>query len=111
MVVADGVELYNLAPMRLESHVIVSQGAYVCGARHDYNDPGFPLLAYPMTIGAYVWIAARASVAPGVDGDGTVLGLASVATRDLEPWTVYAGVPAVKVKARERIDRAKERRA
>jgi len=31
-------------------------------------------------------------------GEGAVLGLGSVATRDLEPWTVYAGVPAVKVK-------------
>jgi acetyltransferase-like isoleucine patch superfamily enzyme len=31
-----------------------------------------------------------------------VLGLGSVATRDLEPWGVYAGVPAVKVKERKR---------
>jgi putative colanic acid biosynthesis acetyltransferase WcaF len=28
--------------------------------------------------------------------------LGSVAARDLEPWTVYAGVPAVKVKERVR---------
>jgi len=33
----------------------------------------------------------------------TVLGLASVATRDLEPWGVYAGTPTVKVKQRNRI--------
>jgi len=33
----------------------------------------------------------------------TVLGLASVATRDLEPWGVYAGAPAVKVKQRNRV--------
>jgi putative colanic acid biosynthesis acetyltransferase WcaF len=42
-------------------------------------------------------------VAPGVNlGEGAVLGLGSVATRDLEPWCVYAGVPAVKVKERKR---------
>jgi len=35
-------------------------------------------------------------------GEGAVLGLGSVATRDLDPWTVYAGVPAVKVKERVR---------
>ena len=53
---------------------------------------------------AYAWICARASVAPGVQvGDGAVLGLGSVATRDLEPWTVYAGAPATKVKERRRI--------
>jgi putative colanic acid biosynthesis acetyltransferase WcaF len=54
-----------------------------------------------MSLGAYSWVCARASVSPGVNiGEGAVLGLASVATRDLEPWTVYAGVPAQPVKQR-----------
>jgi putative colanic acid biosynthesis acetyltransferase WcaF len=97
----DGVEIYNPAPLTLGSHAILSQGAYLCGATHDYDDPAFPLLAYAMHIGAYAWVCARASVAPGVRiGEGAVLGLGSVATRDLEPWTVYAGAPAVKVKGR-----------
>lgn len=100
---ADGVEIYNPAPMRLGSHVILSQGAYLCGATHDYDDPRFPLLAYAMNFGAYAWVCARASVGPGVSmGEGSVLGLGSVATRDLEPWGIYAGVPAVKVKERRR---------
>jgi putative colanic acid biosynthesis acetyltransferase WcaF len=37
-------------------------------------------------------------------GAGAVLGLGSVATRDLEPWSVYAGSPAVKVKDRQPIE-------
>lgn len=99
----DGAEIYNPAPIQFGSHAIVSQDAYVCGATHDYDDPDFPLLAYSMHIGAYAWICARASVSPGVHvGEGAVLGLGSVATRDLEPWSVYAGVPAVKVKDRRR---------
>lgn len=100
--VADGAEIYNPAPMRFGSHVIVSQDAFVCGATHDYDDPKFPLLAYAMNFGAYAWVCARASVGPGVNlGEGAVLGLGSVATRDLEAWGVYAGVPAVKVKERK----------
>lgn len=100
---ADGAEIYNPAPVTLGSHVILSQDAYVCGATHDYNDPAFPLLAYAMNFGAYAWVCARASVAPGVNlGEGAVLGLGSVATRDLDPWVVYAGVPAVKVRDRNR---------
>jgi putative colanic acid biosynthesis acetyltransferase WcaF len=99
----DGAEIYNPAPITLGSHVILSQDAYVCGATHDYDDPSFPLLAYAMHMGAYSWICARASVAPGVQvGEGAVLGLGSVATRNLEPWTVNAGCPAVKVKERRR---------
>lgn len=100
---ADGAELYNPAPMHFGSHAIVSQGAFLCGATHDYDDPAFPLVAYAMRFGAYSWVCARASVAPGVSvGEGAVLGLASVATRDLEPWTVYAGAPARAVRERER---------
>jgi putative colanic acid biosynthesis acetyltransferase WcaF len=102
---ADGVEIYNPAPVTFGSHAILSQGAFVCGATHDYDDPDFPLIAYQMRFGAYAWVCARASVAPGVNiGDGAVLGLGSVATRNLDAWTVYAGVPAVKVKERQRPD-------
>lgn len=97
----DGVEIYNPAPIVCGSHVIFSQGSYVCGATHDYDDPTFPLIAYRMTFGPYAWICARASVAPGVNvGEGAVLGLGSVATRDLAPWTIYAGNPAAPIKQR-----------
>lgn len=100
---ADGAEIYNPSPVTLGSHVILSQDAYICGATHDYNDPAFPLIAYAMSFGEYAWVCARASVAPGVNmGEGAVLGLGSVATRDLDPWSVYAGVPAVKVRDRDR---------
>ena len=100
---ADGAEIYNPAPITLGSHAILSQEAYLCGATHDYDDPAFPLLAYASTVGAYAWVCARASIAPGVNiGEGAVLGLGSVATRSLEAWTVYAGAPAVKIKERRR---------
>ncbi len=39
----DGAEIYNPAPIRLGSHAILSQDAYLCGATHDYDDPAFPL--------------------------------------------------------------------
>ena len=100
---ADGAEIYNPAPVTLGSHAILSQDAYLCGATHDYDDPAFPLIAFAMSLGAYSWVCARASVAPGANlEEGAVLGLGSVATRNLEAWTVYAGVPAVKVKPRRR---------
>ena len=54
--VADGAEIYNPAPIRIGSHAILSQGCYVCGATHDFDDPAFPLLAYEMELGAYSWV-------------------------------------------------------
>jgi len=99
--IADEAIVYNPAPVTLGSHSIVSQQAYLCGATHDYNDPKFPLISFPISIGPYAWVCARATVQAGVSlGEGAVLALGSVATRDLEPWTVYGGVPAHKIKTR-----------
>jgi len=101
--VADGAELYNPSPLFLGSHAIVSQGAYVCGATHLYNEPSFKLVSFPMRLGAYSWICARAAVNPRVNvGEGAILALGSVATKDLEPFGIYAGIPARKVKERLR---------
>jgi len=101
--VADDAELYNPSPFYLGSHAIVSQGAYICGATHEYNDPAFKLVSFPMRLGAYSWICARAAVNPGVNvGDGAILALGAIATQDLEPFGIYAGVPARKVKERLR---------
>ncbi|MBI1840568.1 MAG: putative colanic acid biosynthesis acetyltransferase [Verrucomicrobia bacterium] len=95
------VEIYNPAPIHVGHHCIVSQGAYLCGASHDYNDATFPLIAKPIALGPYSWICARAIVLPGVKvGEGAVLAAGSVATKDLNPWTVYGGNPARALKAR-----------
>lgn len=99
--IADEAIIYNPSPITLGSHAIVSQQAYLCGATHDYDDPAFPLISFPITVGDFAWICARATVQPGVSvGEGAVLALGSVASKDLEAWTVYGGVPARKIKAR-----------
>ncbi len=99
----DGVEIYNPSLIELGSHVILSQNCYLCAATHDYNDPAFSLLSYRMRLEPYAWVCARAMVAPGVQvGEGAVLGLGAVATRDLEPWTVYGGNPAQPLRERTR---------
>jgi putative colanic acid biosynthesis acetyltransferase WcaF len=102
--ISDGAIVYNPERINLGSHAIVSQEAFLCGATHDYQDRGFRLIALPISIGAYAWVCARATVEPGVSvGDGAVLALGSVATRNLEPWSVYAGLPARKIKTRNQI--------
>lgn len=99
--IADEAIIYNPSLITLGSHSTVSQQAYLCGATHDYDDPEFPMISQPITLAAYSWVCARASVQMGVSiGEGAVLGLGAVATKDLEPWSIYAGVPARKIKDR-----------
>ncbi|PZR24727.1 MAG: putative colanic acid biosynthesis acetyltransferase [Citrobacter freundii] len=95
------VEVYNPGGLVLGHHVIISQGAYICGATHDYNSADFTYLKKKITMAPYTWICAKAIVLPGVTcGEGSVLGAASLTSRDLLPWSVYAGNPARKVKER-----------
>lgn len=100
--IGPGVEIYNPGGVILKDHCILSQDAYLCGATHDYNAKEFTYIKKTITIGVYAWICARAVVLPGVHcKDGSVLGAASVTSRDLEPWTIYAGNPARLIKARQ----------
>jgi acetyltransferase-like isoleucine patch superfamily enzyme len=53
----------------------------------------------PITINENVWIGFGATILKGVTiGKGAVVGAASVVTKDVEPFTVVAGVPAKKVR-------------
>jgi putative colanic acid biosynthesis acetyltransferase WcaF len=105
--IADEAVIYNAAPVHLGRYAVVSQQAYLCCATHDFDDPGFPMTTAPISVGAYAWVAARASVLPGVAiREGAVLGLGSIAAKNLDSWYVYAGNPARRIRARERHARA-----
>jgi putative colanic acid biosynthesis acetyltransferase WcaF len=100
-----GAEVYNPGGVVLGSRTIISQDAYLCGATHDYQSPDFTYITKKIVTEPQVWICARAMVLPGVRCKaGSVLGAGSVATRDLEEWTVYAGNPAVAVKKRTQME-------
>lgn len=46
-----------------------------------------------------VWIGANVTLMPGVRvGECSVIGAGSVVTRDIEPYSIYAGVPARKIR-------------
>ena len=93
--------LLNLAPIVIESHVCISQRTFLCTGNHDYKSPGFDLIVKPIHVETGAWIGAGAFVGPGVTvGNHAVLTAGSVATSDLEPFGIYRGNPAVRVKER-----------
>lgn len=98
---AERVNCYNVAPIRLGTWSIVSQGAYLCTASHDVHTLGFPLVASPIEIQSHCWVASDAFVGPGVIvKTGSVLAARAVVSRDTEAWKIYAGNPARAVKDR-----------
>ena len=95
------VNCYNMARISLGPYALASQGAHLCAGTHDIDDPHFQLLAKPITMMERSWVAADGFVGPGVTiGTGAVLGARGVAFGTLEPWTVYIGNPAQKVRKR-----------
>lgn len=97
--IADDAEIYNPAMVVLGEGVVVSQGAFLCTASHDYQNPAFPLIHGSIVVGKRAWVAARALVLMGVTiGEGSVIGAGSVVTSDVPPNTVCAGNPARVVK-------------
>lgn len=52
-------------------------------------------------VGNDVWIGYKSIIMPGVKiGDGTIIGTASVVTKDVEPYSIIAGNPAKLIRKR-----------
>jgi putative colanic acid biosynthesis acetyltransferase WcaF len=106
-ILAEGVNCYNMAPVHIKRGAIVSQRAHLCAGTHDVDDENFQLQARPIVVGSNCWIAAEAFVGPGVNvGDGAVLGARAVTFRDLQPWTIYVGNPAMPKRKRSQVARS-----
>ena len=97
----DEVDCYNVDRVILDDDAIVSQQAFLCTATHDITDPGRKLITAPIRLKRMSWVCVGAFVYPGVTlGEGAVASARAVVTRDVAPWAVVAGNPAVFVKRR-----------
>lgn len=94
-------DIYNYARVKIGKQAVVSQYSYLCTGTHDYTDPKFPLIFFPITIGDQAWVAADCFVAPGVTiGDGAIVASRSVVTKDQPAWMICAGHPCKPIKER-----------
>jgi putative colanic acid biosynthesis acetyltransferase WcaF len=100
--IGEDVWIDNLASVQIGTNVCVSQGAYLCTGSHNWSAATFDLITRPIRIESGSWIAAKAIVGPGVTvGSGAILTLGSMASSDLEPWTICGGTPARLIRPRK----------
>jgi putative colanic acid biosynthesis acetyltransferase WcaF len=99
--IGEGVWIDNLAKVTIGNNVCISQGALLLCGNHNYKESTFDLMLGEIIIEDGVWIGAKAVVCPGVKCKShSILSVGSVATKDMEPYSVYQGNPAVKIKDR-----------
>ncbi len=87
------------------NNVNFSTGVWIWTEQHDPQCPFFSCTdkGGPVVIGDRVWISCRAVILPRVTiGEGAVIAAGAVVTRDVEPFAIYAGVPAKKIGERNR---------
>ena len=65
------------------------------------NDFNFHDNIPPTVIGSDVWVGYGTIILEGVNvGNGCIVAAGSIVTKDLEPYWIYGGVPAKKIKKR-----------
>ena len=97
----QGVMIAALDLVEIGEHCMLANGCFVSDASHRYDDPEKPVpwqgfqSKGPTRIGDNCWLGANVVVTGGVAiGERCVIGANSVVTKDFEPHTIAAGVPA-----------------
>ena len=104
--IGENTWLDSLAPIIIGSNACISQGVYFCTGSHDATDPAFGLIVKQIVIEDGVWVGARATILPGVTVKShSILAAGSVIAKDTEPYGIYVGNPAVRVKERRLMPR------
>ena len=99
--IGENVWIDCLVPVTIGSNVCISQGAVILTGSHNYKKTSFDLITRSVVLEDGVWIGAGAIVNAGViAGSHAVLTSGSVATKNMDAYTVYQGNPAVNIRSR-----------
>ena len=88
------------------NNVMIAPNVIIAGGNHGVALNGTPMCfqidsSIGIKIGNDVWIGANATILDGVTiGEGSVIAAGAVVNHSVEPYSIVAGVPAIKVKMR-----------
>ncbi len=101
--IGEAVWIDSLGKVSLGSNVCLSQGCMIETGNHDWNDPAFRLIVSDVFVEDGAWAAARSLLLPGSRlATHSVLAAGGVLGGSTEPFSIYAGNPAIKVRSRNR---------
>jgi acetyltransferase-like isoleucine patch superfamily enzyme len=102
--IGQGAHISTATEVSIGDDVMIGPGLVIMGGDHNTALEGLPMSQVrdkrpgddvPIVVERDVWIGARVTVLKGVRiGRGAVVAAGSVVTRNVDPYSVVAGVPA-----------------
>lgn len=86
--------------IEIRDSVCLGGGVHIWTAQHDVQDPNFSTVGKceKVILEEYVWLASNSTILPGIIAhEGSVLASGGIATKDMETYTIYGGIPAEKI--------------
>jgi len=97
----ESVWIDNISEIKIGNNVCISQGALLITGNHNYSSEKFELISKPIIIEDGVWVCANTILIGGITiHSHAVLAINSLASKDLEPYSIYSGNPAIFIKKR-----------
>jgi len=99
--IGENVWIDSLVPITIGNNICISQGAVLLTGNHNYKKESFDLMTAGIVLADGAWIGACAIVNCGITvGSHAILTTGSVANQNLEPYGIYQGNPARKIRSR-----------
>ena len=100
--IGENVWIDNLTQVSIGNNACLSQGVMLLTGNHNYTKSTFDLIIGKIKLEDGVWLGAQSVVCPGVTCfSHSILSVGSIATKDLQAYSVYQGNPAIKVRERK----------
>ncbi len=100
-VIGVGALLDGRCGIWIDDCVCIAQNVKIFTLQHNVNDVHFAAGGGCIKLEQYSWISSGTTILPSTTvGKGAVLASGAIATKNLEPYGVYAGIPAKKIAER-----------
>jgi acetyltransferase-like isoleucine patch superfamily enzyme len=103
--VGTNSELYP--NVEIGDYTMIAGNVKIIGGDHTFQTPGLPIIfcdrgiVNKTIIGKDVWVGTNSTIMTGVIiGNGAIVAAGSVVTKNVESYSIVAGIPAKKIKMR-----------